>query len=495
MSPTDVEPTEELEPVRQRVRDGSRPRRILLGIRGRFLLWYVIVLAVSIGASVFVVRQVLVVQADDRIQEALVQEAEELRALARGRDPATGRPFGERVRRIFRVFLQRNIPSRNETFLTFVEGRPFERSFEEPAYRLDQDPELVAQWAELTRTDRGRVETPAGEVDYLAVPLQRGGRSLGVFVAAIFRDLELAELRRAVLGAIGVGALTLLAGSLLAWRVTEGLLRRVGAVTDTARGISTGDMTRRLRVEGNDELSRLADTFNEMLDRLEEAFELQRRFVDDAGHELRTPITVIRGHLELMEDDPEERARTVALITDELERMQRIVNDLLVLAKAERPDFLNLEPVRLDRLTEEVRAKAAALGPRDWRVDQETPGVVVADRQRLTQAMMQLAQNAVQHTEEGAEIAVGSAMSNGMVRLWVRDTGPGLAEADRERIFQRFARGRGRRPSDGAGLGLAIVRAIAEAHHGAVAAESPPEGGSTFTITIPVDQPHREEGP
>lgn len=495
-----MEPTEELPPAavggrRSGGRPPGRQRRILLGIRGRFLLWYVLVLAVSIGASVLVVRQVLVAQADGRIQEALVQETEELRALAGGRDPATGERFGDRVRRIFRVFLQRNIPSRNETFVTFVEGRPFERSFDDPPYRLDRDPELVARWASLAETDRGRVETPEGEVEYLAVPLRGEEGTLGVFVAAIFRDLELTELRRAVLGAVGVGALTLLVGSLLAWRVTEGLLRRVGAVTDTARRISTGDMTRRLDVEGNDELSRLAATFNEMLDRLEEAFELQRRFVDDAGHELRTPITVIRGHLELMDDDPEERARTVALVADELERMQRIVNDLLVLAKAERPDFLDLEPVRLDRLTEEIRTKAEALGPRDWRVDSAAAGIVVADRQRLTQAMMQLAQNAVQHTAEGAEIAVGSAMADGRARLWVRDTGPGVPDADTELIFQRFSRGPGRRPSEGAGLGLAIVRAIAEAHHGGVAVESLPEGGSTFTITIPVDQPVGEEGP
>jgi len=287
-----------------------------------------------------------------------------------------------------------------------------------------------------------------------------------------------------------VGLATLVIGSILAWRVTGGVLRRVRVVTDTARGASA-DLTRRLEVTGNDEISHLALTFNGMLDQLEELLETQRRFVDDAGHELRTPITVIRGHLELLDDDPEERARTLALVTDELDRMQRIVNDLLVLAKAERPDFLDLAPVPLDRLTEEVGAKARALGERDWQVE-AAGGIVIGDRQRLTQALMQLAQNAVQHTQDGAEIAIGSSMRNGEARLWVRDTGPGIPIEQRDRIFARFARGAGRRRSEGAGLGLAIVRAIAEAHHGRVEVDSPPGSGAVVSLVIPVDQPDEE---
>lgn len=463
-------------------------RRILWGVRGRLLTWYVVVLAVAIGAAVLVVRQVLIAQLDERIHQELVQEADEVRRLSRGRDPNTGEPFGARVRRIFEVFLQRNIPGRNETFLTIVGGRPFERSFREPPYRLDRDPELVARWAGLERADRGRVASPAGDVEYLAVPVRSGGRTRGVFVAAIFREPELDEIQRAIWGTVGVGVATLVIGSILAWRVIGGVLRRVRTVTDTARDFS-GDLTRRLEVTGNDEISHLALTFNGMLDRLEELLETQRRFVDDAGHELRTPITVIRGHLELLDDDPEERARTLALVTDELDRMQRIVNDLLVLAKAERPDFLDLAPVPLDRLTEEVHAKATALGERDWRLQTAAAGIVIGDRQRLTQAVMQLAQNAVQNTREGAEIAIGSSMENGEARLWVRDTGPGIPVAQRDRLFARFSRGAGRRKSEGAGLGLAIVRAIAEAHHGRVEVDSPPGSGATVSVVIPVDQP------
>ena len=249
------------------------------------------------------------------------------------------------------------------------------------------------------------------------------------------------------------------------------------------------EITERLPVTGHDELAELSSTFNGMLDGLEEAFDTQQRFVDDAGHELRTPITVIRGHLDLMGDDPEERRATLALIDDELGRMHRIVNDLLTLAKAERADFLRLGPVDLAALTEEVHAKAEALGDRRWHLGAVGRGIVIADRQRLTQALMQLAQNAVQHTAAGDEIEIGSRVLGVEVELWVRDTGEGISPDEVERIFDRFARGGRKRASDGAGLGLSIVRAIAEAHHGRVSVRSRPGEGSRFVIVVPVDQP------
>jgi signal transduction histidine kinase len=465
-------------------------RPVLWGIRGRILFWYVAVLAAAIIAAVLVTRQLLIAGIDTRIDEALVQEVQELRRLAGGRDPTTGERFGNRVDRIFEVFLQRNLPIRNETYLTFVRGRPFERSFGEPVYRLDQDPRLVARWGAVTRTERGEVSTPAGTVEYLAVPVRAGGGTRGVFVAAIFRDLELADISPAIWGAAGVGLATLLVGSLLAWRVAEGVLRPVRLVTETAEAISTSELTRRIDVRGRDEISRLAATFNEMLDRLEEAFRVQRQFVDDAGHELRTPITIIRGHLEVADPDPTERLKTTTLVMDELDRMSRIVNDLLTLAKAKQPDFLELDTVDVSSLTEDLHAKATALGPREWRLDGVGRGVVVADRQRLTQALMQLAQNATEHTTPGAEIAFGSAVANGWATLWVRDTGTGIPPEDQDRIFQRFARTNGsRRGAAGAGLGLAIVRAIAEAHHGRVELQSRLGMGATFAVVIPVDQP------
>jgi two-component system OmpR family sensor kinase len=280
----------------------------------------------------------------------------------------------------------------------------------------------------------------------------------------------------------------LLIASTLAWVVAGRVLAPLRLLADTARSISESDLTRRIPVSGHDEIAELARTFNAMLDRLEAAFASQRAFVSDASHELRTPITIVRGHLELMSEDPAERRETVTLVTDELDRMSRFVDDLLLLAKAERDDFLRVTVVELGALTDELLEKAQGLAQRDWRLEARGEAVIVADRQRLTQAMMGLAQNAVQHTTDGESIWLGTAASYREVRLWVRDEGPGIAPDDQERIFERFARASdSRRRSEGAGLGLAIVRAIAEAHGGRVRLTSRPGAGASFVLVIPVD--------
>jgi signal transduction histidine kinase len=284
-----------------------------------------------------------------------------------------------------------------------------------------------------------------------------------------------------------VAGLVLLVALGAAWISAGRLLRPVRELTESARAITESDLTRRIPVDGDDEIAELARTFNEMLDRLGSAFSSQRAFVDDAGHELRTPITIVRGHLELMDgEDPEDRQRTIALVTDELDRMARIVDDLLLLAKAEQPDFVRPEAIDLAALTEELLGKAQALGDRSWRLDGRGAGVLRGDPQRLTQAVLNLARNAVEHTEEGDEVALGSSRQDGEVRLWVRDVGPGIARDDRERIFERFARGRDRpRRSEGAGLGLAIAQAVAAGHGGRVELDSAPGAGATFTLVLP----------
>jgi signal transduction histidine kinase len=397
------------------------------------------------------------------------------------------------VRKIFEVFLRRNIPSRNEAIVTFVDGRPFLRSRRDPPYRLDRDPRLVDLWGRVERTMRGTVDTPAGRVEYTALPVSSDNGPDGVFVVAHFLDEELEEAVPAIVGVAATGGVILLVGSLLAWRLAAGILRPVRSVSQTARSITESDLTRRIDVQGRDEISNLAVTFNEMLDRLEEAFKGQKRFIDDAGHELRTPITIIRGHLETMGPDPEERKRTTALVLDELDRMSRFVEDLLLLARSERRDFLDLDIVDLASLTEEVHAKAQAIAQRDWQIDETARGKIVADRQRVTQALLQLAQNASDHTKVGDAIGMGSKLMGDEVYLWVRDSGPGIPPEERAGIFDRFHRGSaGRKVTGGAGLGLAIVKAIVEAHHGRVELISPPTGGATFALFIPVDQPQEE---
>jgi signal transduction histidine kinase len=265
------------------------------------------------------------------------------------------------------------------------------------------------------------------------------------------------------------------------------------ALAGAARSISETDLSTRIQVDGHDQVAQLASTFNDMLDRLERAFAAQRRFVDDASHELKTPLTIVRGNLELLEDDPEERDRQLAAVADELDRMGRIVDDLLLLAKHEQPDFLDLTTVDVSALTDELHSKAKALANRQWVVDRRGKGRIVADRHRLTQAMIQLAENAARFSKEGDVIALGSSIAAGEARLWVRDTGPGIPREEQTAIFDRFRRGSSPKRTEGAGLGLAIVKAIAEAHHGRVELESALGAGSTFTIVVPVDQPTEAE--
>ncbi len=449
-------------------------------------------LALSTLASAIALREILKARASERVERSLEQEVQEFRTLAReGRNPLTGEPFGGDLKAIFDVYFQRNVPVAGEAVFTFLGSARNQTS------GTDRRPALAAAvgtLAGVTASRRGVFDLGEDEVRYLAVPVEIEGRQRGAFVVTFDLRTEAREVDEASQVAAGVSLGVLLLASLVAFVVAGRVLAPLRELTDTARSITETDFTRRIAVEGKDEIAELGRTFNAMLDRLQAAFATQKDFVSDAGHELRTPITIIRGHLELLGDDPSERRETVELVVDELDRMSRFVDDLLLLAQAEQADFVQPGDVDLDALTEELMAKASALAPRDWRVESVGVGQLHADRQRLTQAVMQLAQNAVQHTHEADRIALGSELSNGHARLWVADTGPGVSAADRDRIFDRFARGSGARRSQGAGLGLAIVQAIAEAHGGSVELERPhPAGGATFTITIPTRVPMPDE--
>jgi two-component system OmpR family sensor kinase len=463
----------------------------LRSARARILRWMIVLLAASTVTSVVLIAEIQLVRLGDEVEEGLTQEASEFRKLVGGRDPRTGEPFGDDVAAIFDTYLRRNVPGDEEVLLTF-DGRRAYKSSGERDYPIGELRPLYRDWTALTESRQGEADTSAGGVRYLAVPIVRDGVNRGTFVVLEFtrdeRDEVLAGIRVVLMVSLGV----LLLASLAAWLAAGRVLAPLRELQTTALAITETDLTRRIDVQGDDELADLGRAFNAMLDRLEAAFRSQRAFVDDASHELRTPITIVRGHLELMGDDPDERRQTVALVMDELDRMSRFVDDLLLLARSERGDFLAPEPLDLGELAVELDAKAHGLGDRDWRLERPAgPIAVVADRQRLTQAVMNLAGNAVQHTAPGDRITIGTGREDGEARLWVADSGPGIAREDRQRIFARFARGgAGPRRSDGAGLGLSIVSAIAEAHGGRVELESTVGHGATFTVVIPVRPPH-----
>ena len=473
-------------------------RRALASIRLRVVVGYMVLLAAALAVAVLVTRQIQISRLDREIRRELAQEVEELRLLAaEGIDPETGQPLGDDVERILDTFLERNVPSDNEAFYTIVAGEQYRRSFNAPP-ELVEDPETLAMWTTVRQPTSSTHHTEVGEVRALAVPLRTGDAAAddvaGVFIVAFFPDADQSEIAQVIRVAGLIGLAVLAVSSVLAWSLAGRVLSPVREMTRTARRITGSDLSARIPVEGHDELAELGHTFNEMVERLEEGFRAQRRFLDDVAHELRTPITIARGHLEVLGEDPDERTETIEIITEELDRMSRYVADLLLLAKAEQPEFLAMRPVDLGELASDAMNRVKALATRRWVLDAAPPVgrvATLADPDRLTQALVNLATNAAQHTDDGAEIGLGVAADGASARLWVRDTGPGVDRTLVSSIFDRHFRGaasRANRP-EGTGIGLSIVDAIARAHGGAVSVVSRPGEGATFTVTIPLTIP------
>jgi two-component system, OmpR family, sensor kinase len=468
-------------PTRTAMAEPSEPAgwRPVVSARVRIIGWTVGVLALALALLMFVTWQVLSARSDALADDELSHEAYKFRSFAGSAEE--GRYT--RPEDLLHDWLRNNLPDTSEALFTVTGGAADRRSPGDPPARLDNDPIFVARVAAATEPSYGWADSTAGRVRYAVLPVRVGDQQAALVVVE-FRDVMARPLNNAGKAIAIVVAAALVMSAAACWLVAGRVLAPIRLVRSTAENIGESDLRDRIDVVGNDDVAQLARTFNHMLDRLEAAFIAQREFLDDAGHELRTPITVIRGHLELMGDDPLDRADATALVLDELQRMNRIVDDLLVLAQSERPDFLNLGEVNLTDLVVDVVAKARPLADRQWRVGEAADTVIVADGQRLTQALMQLVANAVRHTGAGDRIAVGSRVEAGRTVLWVSDDGPGVAPADRERIFERFARGADHRRTEGAGLGLAIVRSIARAHDGeARLAENGP--GATFVLELP----------
>jgi two-component system OmpR family sensor kinase len=273
-------------------------------------------------------------------------------------------------------------------------------------------------------------------------------------------------------------------------------LRRMAAV---AAKVDAGDLHPRIHDVGGrgEEMRVLADAFNRMLDRLTDAFAGQRAFVADASHELRTPLTVIRGQLEVLASQQhpsaEEVRRVERLVGAEIARIGRLVDDLLLLAKAEQTEFLRSEPIALAPYVRELWDGVTLLAPRRYELGAVPHGTLTADPDRLAQALRNLLANAIAHTEPErglVRLDVG-APGDGRVRFVVSDDGPGIAREQQERVFDRFHRTDAARDraSGGTGLGLAIVRAIAEAHGGLARAGDGPDGGARMELELPGFEP------
>lgn len=482
---------ERAEPAEQPAAGGKKWLGVARSARTRILASYVILLALSAILSTLAIREILLIRLDDRIQDSGQQEVAELeRLLTIGTDPLTDRPFVHPAR-LLEVYIDRNVPSSEEGLFTFVNGRLQDRLLDR--FPLTDVPnEILADWAALS-TDlpgkgervTGTFDTELGKAHYRVRRILLGDHE-GSFVVATLPAKEYEEIRDVQTYGFAVTLAVLLLASAVAWMIAGRALAPVRELTQTARSISQSDLTRRIEAHGAGDAAEMAKSFNAMLDRLERTFRGQREFVQDASHELRDPLTICRGHLELMGDDPEEQRHTIGLVIDELDRMSRMVDDLQLLAEAEQPDFVQPDKLDLGLIAHELVAKASALGPRNWQLDHAAGGTVLADRHRLTEAVMNLAHNALQHTHPDDTIAIGTALTQDEALIWVRDTGTGIPLSEQQRIFDRFTRGReATRRYRGGGLGLANVKAIAEAHGGRVELESRLGEGATFTIIIP----------
>lgn len=470
-----------------KTRETAKPKRIFSSIRFRILAWYFFLTVCTVLVSVGVTRHIFCELLKSRSLEALVSEVSKFDRLVAQVNQSQS---DNQLEAIVEQVLPLHVPARNEYILAFVDGEIINHPQLPLPDAIAQNSELIQAWTTVSDLTHSEFILPDGPIYYVAQPLEIN-QSQGVIVAVRDARADYQTGTRTIILVVQVATVVLTLFLAIAWITAERVLLPLRRVTETAREITQTDMTKRISVVGNDEIAELGATFNAMLDRLQSAFECQQEFLKDAGHELRTPITIIQGHLEVLKYRPEKQPETIELVTDELHRMSRLVNDLLLIAKAEQPHFLRIKLEELDWFTEELYFKAQAIAQRDWRLESKGLSPVAVDRGRLTQAVMNLVQNAVRHTKQGDTIALGSAVQKEYAYLWVRDTGEGIAPEDQERIFDRFARasdGDRYSGSEGAGLGLAIVEAIANAHNGWVELDSTLGIGTTFTIVFPISQ-------
>ncbi len=341
-----------------------------------------------------------------------------------------------------------------------------------------------------------------------------------VLILALPLDQSDATLHRLLLVELAVSTLALAGAAGIGWWLVRAGLRPLAEVEEAADAIAEGDLSRRVAEAGeNTEVGHLARAFNTMVGRIEEAFsrrdateaelrsseERLRRFVADASHELRTPLAAIRAYAELFERGasgrPEDLSRTMSGIRHEAERMGDLVDELLLLARLDEGRPLAREPVELVGIAAKAVDAARALGP-DWPVSllADRPVEITGDPSRLRQVIDNFLANVRHHTPPGTTTTVLVSTPTSPDRadeaiLKVTDDGPGIPPQQVEHVFERFYRGdparaRARQINGehaGSGLGLAIVSAIVAAHGGYVEAESPPGGGASFTVHLPLD--------
>ena len=453
-------------------------------MRVRILASILIVTALGMvvaGATTFLVARERTL---DEMDERLVGRVESARLAIEGStEPLTT------VRAALNEVISVNVPAHDESSLGILGGVATLIPASEVDIELETQDAFVARIVEETSdgaVHAGTTQLDGHDVRYIASPIEvAGDTEEGIYLVVLNEDEELEELISAFTVFALVAAVTLVLTGLVGWFVAGNLLRPIRQLRLAASRITASDRRERIAVEGHDDVSDLTVTVNDMLDRLDSAMTSQHRLLDDVRHELKTPLTILRGHLELVDvTQPTDVEATRALALDELDRMSALVDDIDTWASVQA---LAPSPERVDvaAFTDSVFAKASALPDHNWQLAGRATGSTSLDPHRVTQAWLQLVDNAAKYSPLGSTITLGSRINDGSVEFWVLDEGSGIPAGAEERIFERFGRIDTGRGIHGSGLGLPIVQAIALAHGGRVTLSSS-DAGSRFGILVPV---------
>jgi heavy metal sensor kinase len=461
-----------------------------LSIRARLTIWYSVVLLVILALVGALAYSLLRTRLLHDVDASLLTVAQ---AVQSAHPPAADAGPGS-LEQWVRDFLGPDVYDKLFQF-SDPEGHPGLRS---PLPR-DSPLPLSAEARRLAAQGRSTFETVTlprqGPTRLLTIPVVRQGR----IVQLVQVGLPLTRTRQTLASYLQTLVLVIPAGVALAAlggaALARAALRPVDAMAATARRITAEDLAQRVARRGSgDELDRLAETLNAMLARLEATFAQMRRFAADAAHELRTPLTALTGSIEVAlraERSPEEYRRVLVSSLEDVARLSRVAEDLLLLSRATAGLETPRAPVHLEPLVLEVLDLGAQLGQRadvTVRAKELTPLTVRGDAGALRRAIVNLLENAIKYTPRGGAVELALTRAGAHALISVTDTGIGIAAGDRERIFEPFVRLDSARARDtgGSGLGLAIARSIVTAHGGTLSVESTPGSGSRFTIRLSV---------
>lgn len=453
--------------------------------RATILGWILVPLLLAMVGTFFLSSFLLQTSVATQIDDQLAQEAKELSLLAKeATDPESDSPYTS-SRELLELYLRNSVPDSNETLFVLVDGKVISRSSGSDLPRLDRAGDFIEMVSTLQEPLVSNYLVDGESVRFIAIPVS-GPADSGHMVAAIFVEEKL-DAVNATLTQLGLlMLLAFMAAASAGWFVAGRILKPIRQLGEITRRITDGTTPERL--EGFDkksELGAIAADFNSMLDRTSSAFASQRRFVDDAGHELKTPLTIVRGHLDLMKTAPKEAETSLAIIEDEVQRMTRIVKDLQLLTKSTEASFIKTSPVQPSEIVDEVFVKTSPLANRRWDVEAEITPALEIDRQRMVQALLQLVDNSIKHTNDEDAIVIGCRSIGSFVELFVGDSGPGIPEEARIQVQQRFVRGGWTaEDTEGSGLGLAIVDAIARGHMGELYIKTSELGGAEVGIRL-----------